>query len=67
MRYWKEHPALRVTLIAVGFAGGLALLAAGWRMTGRLAGLGWMLVGLALLIAGLALYNKPFEEPKSDK
>ena len=43
---------------------GLALVIGGWKMTGQLAGLGIMLVGLVLLLTALLLYNKPFEEPK---
>ena len=35
-------------------------------MTGQLAGLGIMLVGLVLLLTALLLYNKPFEEPKDN-
>ena len=42
----------------------LALVIGGWKMTGQLAGLGIMLVGLVLLLTALLLYNKPFEEPK---
>lgn len=64
MQFWKEHAALRVCLIAVLFAGGMILLLAGWKMTGKLAGLGWMLLGIVSLLASLAVYNKVFEEPK---
>ena len=39
MRFWKEHVALRVSLII-------------------------MLVGLVLLIAALAIYNKPFQDER---
>lgn len=67
MKFWKEHVALRVTLMLVTFVGGFALLIGGWRMTGQLAGAGVMLLGVALLLATLALYNKPFEEPKVKK
>ena len=67
MEFWSEHPTLRVVLIAVLFLGGLALLFVGWKMTGKLAGLGLMILALALLIGALALYNKPFKEPKKKK
>ncbi len=53
--------------MAVLFAVGLGLIIGGWRMTGQLAGLGWMLLGLVLLLAALAIYNKPFENPKGKK
>ena len=67
MKYWKEHNTLRVVLIALFFGAGLALLLYGWRMTGKLSGLGLMLLGILLLRAALCLYNKPFEEPKNPK
>ena len=78
MKYWKEHKTLRVVLIALFFGAGLALLLYGWRMTGKLSGLGLMLKGIiltlilrrnreSLLLAALCLYNKPFEEPKNPK
>ena len=47
-------------LIAVLFVAGLALVIGGWTMTGQLKGLIIMLVGLALLIGALFIYNKPF-------
>ena len=48
----------------ITFVLGLFLLVYGWKQTGQLGGLGLMLVGVALLLAALALYNKPFEDPK---
>lgn len=64
MQFWKDHAAVRIVLIAVCFCLGMVLIVAGWRMTGKLEGLGLMLVGVALLLAALAVYNKPFEDPK---
>ena len=40
------------------------LLIVGWKMTGQLAGLGLMIVGLILLLSALMIYNKPFEDTK---
>lgn len=60
--YLKEHVALRITLIAVGFILGMALIIAGWKMTGMLAGLGIMILGIAFLLVALYIYNKPFTE-----
>ena len=40
----------------------IALVTAGWKMTGQLAGLGIMLLGVALLLAVLALYNAPYQD-----
>ncbi len=65
MKFWKEHVSLRVSLIAAFFLLGMALIVAGWKMTGQLAGLGIMLVGVVFLLTSLLVYNKPFEEPKS--
>ena len=61
--YWKEHPALRMVLMLVLFVLALVLVVSGWKMTGQLAGLGIMLVGVALLLAVLALYNAAYDSP----
>ena len=47
---------------AVLFVLSIALVTAGWKMTGQLAGLGIMLLGVALLLAVLALYNAPYRD-----
>ena len=61
MKFWKEHQPLRVTLIALFFVVGMTLLILGWKMTASLAGLGLMILGLALLLTALALYNVTFD------
>ena len=61
MQFWKEHVSLRIALILVFFVFFLALIVFGWKMTGKLAGLGIMIIGVILLIAALMIYNKPFE------
>ena len=61
MNYWKEHTSLRAVLIALFFLAGLVLVIYGWTMTGRLSGLGLMIVGVILLLSALMVYNKPFE------
>ena len=48
--FWKTHPALRIVLMIVLFVLSIALVVAGWKMTGQLAGLGIMLVGVACLL-----------------
>ncbi len=63
MEFWKEHVKARVVLIALFFIVGLILVFAGWKMTGKLAGLGLMILGVILLLAALLIYNKPFETP----
>jgi hypothetical protein len=60
--FWKTHPALRIMLMIVLFVLSVALVVAGWKMTGQLAGLGIMLVGVALLLAVLAIYNATYQD-----
>ena len=67
MKFWKEHAALRMGLMLAAFLAGMALVVAGWKMTGRLAGLGIMLVGVALLLVTLWLYNTRFADPREKK
>ncbi len=67
MKFWKEHVALRMALIAGFFVVGLVLIFVGWRMTGQIPGLLIMAVGLVLLLAALAVYNKPFETPREPR
>ena len=62
MEFWKNHPALRIVLMAVLFAAAMALIVAGWKMTGELAGLGIMVVGVFLLLVVLAIYNEPYRD-----
>ena len=60
--FWKTHPALRIVLMIVLFVLSIALVVAGWKMTGQLAGLGIMLVGVPLLLAVLAIYNAIYQD-----
>lgn len=60
--FWKTHPALRIVLMIVLFVLSIALVVAGWKMTGQLAGLGIMLVGVALLLAVLTIYNATYQD-----
>ena len=60
--FWKTHPALRIALMIVLFVLSIALVVGGWKMTGQLAGLGIMLVGVALLLAVLAIYNATYQD-----
>ena len=64
MRFWKEHMGLRALLMLIFAVAGLALVIIGWKMTGQMAGLIIMIVGVILLLTALLLYNKPFEDPK---
>ncbi len=53
---------LRAVLIALFFVVGMALTVAGWKMTGKLEGLGLMLVGIVLLLTALFVYNAPYRK-----
>lgn len=64
MNYWKEHSQLRIILMLVTFVLGMVLIVCGWRMTGQMAGLGLMLVGVALILTTLYLYNARFADRK---
>ena len=61
MNFWKEQTSLRGVLILVFFALGIILTVAGWKMTGKLEGLGLMLVGIVLLLTALFVYNAAYK------
>ena len=62
MNFWKEHATLRGVLILLFFVIGMVLTIAGWKMTGKLAGLGIMLVGIIFLLVALFVYNAPYSK-----
>ena len=64
MNFWKEHSRLRIILMLVTFVLGIVLIIRGWMMTGQMAGLGLMLVGVALILTTLYLYNARFADRK---
>ena len=57
MNFWKNHTTLRAILILILFVVGLVLTIVGWKMTGKLAGLGLMLIGIVFLLTALFVYN----------
>ena len=61
MNFWKEHATLRGVLILLFFVVGMVLTIAGWKMTGELAGLALMLVGIVLLLTALFVYNAAYK------
>ena len=61
MNFWKNHAALRFTLIVLFFVIGLALTLVGWSMTGKLEGLGLMLLGIVFLLTALFVYNAAYK------
>ena len=62
MNFWKNHASLRAVLIALFFIVGLVLTLVGGKMTGKLEGLGLMLVGIVLLLTALFVYNAPYRK-----
>ena len=62
MNFWKNHTTLRGTLIVLFFVLGMILTIAGWKITGKLEGLGLMLVGIILLLVALFVYNAPYRK-----
>ena len=62
MNFWKEHTTLRGILIVLFFALGMILTIVGWKMTGKLEGLGIMCVGMVFLLSALFIYNAPYSK-----
>lgn len=62
MNFWKEHTTLRGIMILLFFVLGMILTVAGWKMTGKLEGLGLMLLGIVLLLTALFVYNAPYKK-----
>ena len=61
MNFWKNHVTLRMVLIALFFVLGMVLTVVGWKMTGKLEGLGIMLVGMVCLLTALFVYNAAYK------
>ena len=61
MNFWKNHTTLRSVLITLFFLIGMVLTVSGWKMTGELAGLGLMLVGIVFLLMALFVYNAMYK------
>ena len=62
MNFWKNHTTLRGVLIVLFFVIGMVLTVSGWKMTGKLVGLGIMLVGVIFLLAALFVYNALYKK-----
>ena len=61
MNFWKDHTVLRFVLIALFFVIGLVLTVVGWSMTGKLMGLGIMILGIIFMLAALFVYNAAYK------
>ena len=59
---FKNKEKLRVFLIALFFVLGLMLTFVGWKMTGKLEGLGLMILGIIFLLAALFVYNAEYKK-----
>ncbi len=62
MKLLKKFPYFRRGIIAALTVLGLVLTFYGWSLTGKLLGLGWMLLGIVLLLSALFVYNKPYKD-----
>lgn len=67
MEFFKENPGIRMISILVSFVIAIFLVITGWQMTGQMAGLIKMIVGVAFLLVALKIYNINFEDPKKKK
>ena len=67
MEFFKNNPGVRMILIAASFVIAVFLVITGWQMTGQMAGLIKMMVGVAFLLGALKIYNITFEDPKKKK
>ena len=67
MEFFKNNPGIRMVLITVSFVIAVFLVVTGWQMTGQMAGLIKMMVGVAFLLVALKIYNITFEDPKKKK
>lgn len=67
MEFFKQNPGIRIILILVSFIIAIFLVITGWQMTGEMAGLIKMIVGVAFLLVALKIYNINFEDPKKKK
>ena len=67
MEFFKNNPSIRMILIAASFVLALFFVITGWQMTGQMAGLVKMMVGVAFLLVALKIYNINFEDPKKKK
>ena len=61
MNFWKNHTTLRAVLITIFFVIGMVLTISGWKMTGKLLGLGMMLIGVIFLLVALFVYNAMYK------
>ena len=57
MEFFKENPGIRIIAILVSFIIAIFLVITGWKMTGEMAGLIKMMVGVAFLLVALKIYN----------
>ena len=67
MEFFKNNPGIRMISIAASFVIAVFLVITGWQMTGQMAGLIKMMVGVAFLLVALKIYNITFEDPKKKK
>lgn len=64
MQFFKENPKWRIGLIVLSFIMAIFFVITGWKMTGQMAGLVKMIIGVGFLLVSLKLYNITFEDKK---
>ena len=67
MQFFKENPGIRIALIVVSFVIAIFLVITGWQMTGQMAGLIKMIIGVVFLLIALKIYNITYEDPKKKR
>ena len=67
MKFLKDNPGIRIALITLSFIIAIFLIVTGWQMTGQMAGLIKMIIGVAFLLVALKIYNIIYEDPKKKK
>ena len=60
MKFLKEHNWTRTALVLFFFAVGMGLTVFGWTMTGQLAGLCIMILGIILILTAIFVYNSQY-------
>ena len=58
MEFWKKHTKCRIILMAALFIAGISLSVFGWGMTGKMTGLGIMLIGIICLLIALCTIHQ---------
>ena len=67
MEFLEKAHKMQNNFNGSSFIAGISLSVFGWGMTGKMTGLGIMLIGIICLLMALWIYNCPFAEKKKRK